>query len=555
MDPLYIGVDVGTGSARAGLFNARGELLASEAMEIKMWKPKRDFVEQSSENIWNSVVFCVQEILKKAGVSSDRVKGLGFDATCSLVCLDESDRPVTVSPSGEDSQNVIVWMDHRAKEYAEIINRTEHSVLEFVGKKISPEMELPKLLWLKNHLPDSWIKTKRFFDLPDYLTYRATGKEVRSLCSTVCKWTYLGHEGAESKDNIGHWSDSFFREIGLGDLVNENYARVGNRVRPVGERISGGLCSRSANELGLLEGTAVGVSIIDAHAGGLGMIGMDLKGQASFSEAPEKRLALIGGTSSCHMAVSKEPKFIEGVWGPYFSAMVPDLWLTEGGQSATGSLVDHVVFHSPGSNELIEQSREEGVNEYEYLNEVLDRLCEGKPMAWLTENFHVCPYFHGNRSPRANPNLVGMLSGLHLSTKVEDLAILYLATIQAIAYGTRHIIEEMNEAGFSIDLLCVCGGGCKNPVFLQQHADITGCSLVQGKEPESVLLGSAMIGAYASGGFSTLEQAMKSMASAGKTTKPELSLVEYHSKKYKVFHKLYEDQRSYKKIMDSPLNL
>ena len=82
---------------------------------------------------------------------------------------------------------------------------------------MSPEMEPPKLLWLKENQPATWSRTKRFFDLPDFLVYRATGVDVRSLCTTVCKWTYVGKER--------RWDESFFREIGLGDLVDEG-ARV-----------------------------------------------------------------------------------------------------------------------------------------------------------------------------------------------------------------------------------------------------------------------------------------------------------------------------------------
>ncbi len=190
-------------------------------------------------------------------------------------------------------------------------------------------METPKLLWLKKHMPKTWKRTVRFFDLPDFLTYRATGDETRSLCSLVCKWTYLGHKGYDGKG----WDVSFFKKIGLGDLATEKFRRIGQKVRPMGERVGNGLTAQAAKELGLLAGTPVSVSIIDAHAGGLGMLGARIKGKKVSAADLDKRLALIGGTSSCHMTVSAKPRFIPGIWGPYFSAMVPDFWLTEGGQS------------------------------------------------------------------------------------------------------------------------------------------------------------------------------------------------------------------------------
>ena len=146
----------------------------------------------------------------------------------------------------------------------------------------------------------------------------------------------------------------------------------------------------------------------------------------------------------------------------------------------------------------------DGGRVYELLNAALDRLAEAKGVpfpAALTRSLHVLPHFHGNRSPRADPTLLGAISGLRLSDGVDDLAVLYLATIQAIAQGTRHILEAMNARKYQIDTILMCGGGTKNPVFLREHADVTGCRVVLGREPEAVLLGAAMLGAVASGDF------------------------------------------------------
>lgn len=543
----FIGIDVGTGSARAGIFDIAGKCLNTAVQPIKMWTPKADFVEQSSEDIWVAVCHCVQGVLKDSKVEKEQVKGIGFDATCSLVALDQNDDPVTVSPTGKDEQNIIVWMDHRAIEQTARINATRHGVLDYVGGTISPEMETPKLLWLKENMSVSWQRTTRFFDLPDFLTYRATGDDTRSLCSTVCKWTYLKRDS--SGNDLSGWDDSFFKIIGLGDLVDEGYERIGQRVRPMGEPVGNGLSDIAANELGLNPGTPVGVSIIDAHAGGIGMLGASLDSNESIDY--DRRLALIGGTSSCHMAVSKESRLIRGIWGPYYSAMIPDFWLAEGGQSATGSLVDHTIKNHGAATELEQLAREQNISSYEFLNKRLELLAVNKPFpAVLTEELHVCPYFHGNRSPRANPALRGMISGLRLSTDLDDLALLYLATIQAIAYGTRHIIEEMNAKGYSIDTIFACGGGIKNPVFLREHADITDCRIVLTTEPEAVLIGSAILGAVSSGNFGSVTEAMTAMTTASQIIEPATGPTKiFHDKKYSVFHRMYEHQLNYKTLM------
>src|SRR5439155_21869307 len=236
---------------------------------------------------------------------------------------------------------------------------------------------------------------------PDFLTYRATGDETRSLCTTVCKWTYLGHEPPAVPGSVGRWEGTFFQQIGLGDLVEENYRRIGARVRPMGEPLGRGLTAAAASELGLRPGTAVGVGIIDAHAGGLGVLGAPLDGRAPGPADYNQRIALIGGTSSCHMAVSPQPRFVPGGWGPYYSAMVPGLWLTDGGKSATGALVDHVIASSAAGAALagrIVSAGPAGSTVHTLLNARLTELAAAVAFPALpTRDLHVLPYFHGNR--------------------------------------------------------------------------------------------------------------------------------------------------------------
>lgn len=545
----YLGIDVGTGSARAGIFDSRGRMQASAVEPIQMWKPAPDHVEQSSEDIWRACCRAARRARADAGLPSRAIRGIGFDATCSLVVLDADDRPVSVSMTANPEQNVIVWMDHRALEQAAEINRSRHPVLRYVGGVISPEMELPKLLWLKRRLPAAWRRAARFFDLPDFLTYRATGDETRSLCSLVCKWSYLGHRG----EGGAGWLPEFFREIQLGDLADDHFARIGRKVGPMGRPVGSGLAARAARELGLAAGTPVGGSIIDAHAGGVGMLGARLEGRAPSGAALNRRVALIGGTSSCLMAVSFQPRFIRGVWGPYYSAMVPGLWLTEGGQSATGALIDHVIFTHAAAPALLAEAKRTGRSVYDVLNQrvaALARADQAPFPAALTAGLHVLPDFHGNRSPRADPELRGVVSGLSLSATADDLARQYLAAIQAVACGTRHVIETLNRRGYAIDTLMVCGGGTKNPVFLREHADITGCRLVLPREPEAVLLGASILGAVAAGAFPSLLGAMAAMTAAGRVVPAAGGPVRrFHDAKYGVFLRMHSDYLAWGKIM------
>ncbi|CAO2841736.1 unnamed protein product [Amaranthus hypochondriacus] len=566
---VYLGVDVGTGSARAGLFDEKGKLLGFGSSPIQIWK-EGDCIEQSSTDIWLAVCSAVKSACSLANVDGKEVAGIGFAATCSLVAVDADGSPVTVSWSGDSRRNVIVWMDHRAVKQAEKINTCNSSVLQYCGGSISPEMEPPKLLWVKENLKESWSMAFRWMDLSDWLSYRATGDDTRSLCTTVCKWTYLGHahldqinEKTSRVMEACGWDDDFWEEIGLGDLIDGHHAKIGRSVAFPGHPLGSGLTPAAAKELGLEAGIPVGTSLIDAHAGGVGV--MESK-PASDSECEDDenegichRMVLVCGTSTCHMAVSSSKKFIPGVWGPFWSAMVPQYWLTEGGQSATGALLDHIVENHVASPNLANRAASQGTTVFALLNKMLESMTTELNLPFLsalTKDLHVLPDFHGNRSPIADPNAKGIISGLTLETSEKQLALLYLATVQGIAYGTRHIIEQCNANGHKIDTLLACGGLAKNPLYIQEHADITGYPVILPRENESVLLGAAILGSVAAKKYPSLHKAMKALNAAGQVVYPsqDPKVKKYHDAKYKIFRDLYEKQVSYRSIITEALN-
>ncbi len=542
MEQFVVGVDVGTGSARAGVFSLTGERRGMATQAIKMWRPKPEYAEQSSTDIWEAVGFAVREAVRESGVPPEAITGIGFDATCSLVALDSENNPLTVSPDGDPAQNIIVWMDHRATREADEINAGDHEALRYVGGKFSPEMEPPKLLWIKRHLPETWANAAKFLDLADFLTYQASRLDVRSLCTNVCKWGYRGQEN--------RWDTAFYDAIGIGDVLTTG--QVGTDIRPLGERI-GTLTPDAAAHFGLTTSCAVAVGIIDAHAGGLGLLGAAWEGTDGVDPAAlETVIALIGGTSNCHMAASREPKFIEGVWGPYFGAMVPGMWLTEGGQSAAGQLIDHVIEDSSAFADLAYVAEERGTTIYTILNQCVEQQRVDNDLAhaaYLTRDLHVLDYHLGNRSPHADPKARGMVDGLPLDISSDFDARLYLATVQAIAYGTREIIETLNRHGFSINRILATGGGTKNALWLQEHADITGLPVVLGRETESVLLGAAILGANASGAFASVTEAMRAMGKSGTTIDPNPGTRAYHDAKYAVYQSLYRSQREHRAMM------
>ncbi|KAM8710435.1 hypothetical protein ACLKA7_017108 [Drosophila subpalustris] len=545
----FVGVDVGTGSARAALVATDGRVVEQAVEAIKTWTPEPHYYEQSSTDIWNAICKVVK--LVTADVSEKQVKGIGFDATCSLVILGDSGAPLTVSKSGVEEQNIILWMDHRAEQETAEINAAKHPLLQFVGGQVSLEMEIPKLLWLKRHLPTTYKGIWRAFDLPDYLTWRATETDTRSLCSVVCKWNY---------DAAAHcWNEEYLRAADLEELTRDKCSALGSDVQPPGKPVGKGLSQRAASELGLEMGTVVSTSLIDAHAGALGMFGCrgyDKKETRANHDNIQGKMALIAGTSTCHMSITRNACFAQGIWGPYQDAIIPGYFLNEGGQSIAGHLLDHVLKTHESYAELKQELGEDKYI-YQHLNKLLCELANQRghsDVNFLTQDIHVWPDLHGNRSPVADPTLRGVLTGLDMTRGVESLAIKYLAFTQALAYGTRHIIDNLYEHKRSaFHTLLFCGGLAKNPLYVQCHADICNLPVLIPDEQEMVLVGAAALGAAASGHYDTLESASKAMGGTGQLLEPNQLTVELHNRKYSVFLKLLEHQRQYRDIMQGKI--
>jgi D-ribulokinase len=526
MRQAFIGVDVGTSSARAGVFDEKGSLLATARRPITVWHEAGNVVEQSSSEIWAACAASVRAAIAEAALPPSAVKGIGFDATCSLVVLDAAANPLTVSSSGDGQRNVIVWMDHRAIAEARLVNDTHDEVLQYVGGSISPEMEIPKLLWLKRHLPSTYRSAGHFFDLADYLSFRATGSTARSICTLACKWNFLAHER--------RWSDSYFERIGLGDLASDNYSKIGNEIVAPGTPLGIGLTKSAAYDFGLLEGTPVGAPLIDAHAGGVGTIGGREKPDQSVDVC--RRLAYIMGTSACIMATTSEPRFVPGVWGPYYSGMVPGFWLNEGGQSAAGAAIDHLIKSHPAYGEAVAAAHAGGLEVLEFLERrIVSRVQNPGEAALFARDIHVLPEFLGNRSPFADPDSRAIVAGMDLDVDIGSMERLFVAGLCGLAYGLADVVEAFRSHGLDSDLMVISGGAGRSSLVRQIMADTTGLTVAVPQTQEPVLLGAAMLGAVAGTRYGSIGEAMASMSAIGclsERTAP--GLADFHRTKREV---------------------
>ncbi|PJE29402.1 Ribulokinase [Pseudooceanicola marinus] len=507
MADLFIGVDVGTGSARAGVFDAAGALLATAKRDIDMHRNDAGHVEQSSAQVWEAVCASVREAMGQAGAAPSAVRGIGFDATCSLV-VQGAEGGLPVGDPDHPERDIIVWMDHRALDQAARINAGQHDVLKYVGGRISPEMETPKLLWLKENRAEVYGAARHFFDLTDFLTWRATGALDRSACTVTCKWTYLAHED--------RWDPDYFSAIGLGDLADEGFARIGASVVHPGTALGAGLTEEAAASLGLAPGTAVAAGLIDAHAGGIGTVAAS-GGAGDATHC----LGYVFGTSSCTMTTTADPAFVPGVWGPYYSAMVPGMWLNEGGQSAAGAAIAQLVTLHPATAEAERLAQAAGKGLVPYLaDRALELAGDPSEAVRLAKGLHVVPEFLGNRAPFADPQARAVIAGQGMEQGVDSLVALYVAGVCGLGYGLRQIIETQAAHGAPIDTISVSGGAGTHALTRQILADATGHPVEVTECAEPVLLGSAMLGAVAAGAQPDLQTAMPAMSRIAATCQP-----------------------------------
>ncbi|KAG8886539.1 hypothetical protein FRB97_003050 [Tulasnella sp. 331] len=595
------GIDVGTGSARAAIVSQTGEIVASSAHETKLWRnPSNPAIfEQSTSDTWAQITSCVRKALEDAKISPEQIKGIGFDATCSLAVTDLDGKPISISEQdrfGEPGErDIILWSDHRAEKEANEINQSSSEVLQFVGGVMSLEMEIPKILWLKRHLSEEQFAKCLFFDLPDYLTYRATGSQVRSNCSLVCKTSFVPPGVTEL--SMGFDPD-FLNIIGMPDLARDT-KRIGGGgvVLTAGLPVGSGLSNQSAQELGLLEGTPVGSAVIDAYAGWIGTVaaryktgsttvGKGLSDHPSIQEST-KRLAAVAGTSTCHLAQSKNGIFVPGVWGPYKDAVFPGWWMNEGGQSATGQLIDFVIKNHPAYPELKVLSSESKESIHDILEAKLEELRQVTSAAGgtletftgLTKDVHMYPDFHGNRSPLADSKMRGSISGLSLDNSIIDLALKFNVTLEAIALQTRHILDEMNGKGHDIDSIYMSGSQAHNKPLMQLIADVCRVPVILPHSPSAaVVVGAAMLGRFAAEVSEThgkpdkaeifcdqktaanvgmaererLWEIMVEMTQPGTRVEPAASLRDERllQAKYKIFRESIEIQRRWRKEME-----
>ncbi len=478
-DATYVlGLDVGTQSLRAALVDLSGKTVAFGVSPIETQYPRPGWAEQRPLDWWEGAKAAVGKALASGGVRPEQVIGVGLDCTsCTVVACGDDGTPL---------RPALLWMDQRSFREADEISGTNDPALRYVSGRVSPEWMLPKALWLKRNEPETYAKAGRVVECTDWMMHRLTGDWSLSLNHVAVKWNYARPDGG--------WPLRLLNSVGLDDLTGKWPERIVALGK--GDAV---LTAAAAAELGLKAGTPVAQGGIDAY---LGMLGLGATADGD--------VAVIVGSSTCHLAQSREGVFGSGASGCYPDATVEGLYTVEAGQTATGSMLDWYRRHFAGREQA--EADQRGVNVYE----ILDAQAAAVPAG--SEGLVVRDDWQGNRTPFKNPQARGAITGLSLAHGPGHV---FRALYEATACGTRHILEDASAHGLRVERVFVGGGGAKSPLWLRIHADVLKRPVHLTRETESCALGSAMAAAVAAGVHVDFDAAAAAMVAVERVVEPD----------------------------------
>ncbi|MGB4595347.1 MAG: ribulokinase [Anaerolineaceae bacterium] len=505
MEKYVIGVDFGTESGRAVLVNAAdGREIATavypysngvidEHLPESNLRLEPDWALQDPQDYLRTFQNTIPAVLRQSGIDPKDVIGVGIDFTaCTMLPAKNDGTPLCFLPKYRSNPHawVKLWKHHAAQPEADQINQTARDLgepwLEKYGGKISSEWFFSKVLQIVHEAPEIYDAADRMIDAADWVVWQLTGIETRNSCTA-------GYKAIWSKKK-GFPSDEFFKALHpkMEHVVDEKMSR---EIQPVGQK-AGSLTPQAAAWTGLKPGTAVAIANVDAHVA---------VPAATVTEAG--RMVMIMGTSTCHMVLGKEEQLVPGICGYVEDGIIPGFVGYEAGQSCVGDhfawFIDNCV---PASYQ--EEASRRDMNIHALLEEKAANLKVGE------SGLVALDWWNGNRSVLVDVDLTGMVLGMTLATKPEEI---YRALIEATAYGTRMIVEDFQEHGVPIQELVACGGlPDKNKLLMQIYADVMGMPFKVSASKQTPALGSAMFGAVAAGkaagGYDSIFDAAKAAA-------------------------------------------
>lgn len=498
-----LGIDFGTLSGRAILVDVeRGEEVASGMLEyahgvmdeqLPSGKPLGvDWALQHPQDYLDVFTKLVPQVVRDSGISKDEIVGIGIDFTgCTPLPVLADGTPLCFLPEYVDEPNAYVklWKHHAAQDKANRLNEVAEARgekwLQRYGGKISSEWLFPKLWQILDESPEIYERMDYFLESADWVVWQLTGNQRRNACLAGYKAIWSEAEGYPSPEFF-EALDPRLKNV-VKEKLREDIYRQGDKA--------GGLTAQMAEAMGLNEGTAVAIANADAHAS-VPAVTIDSKG---------KMLAIIG-TSTCHMLLSDKEALVPGICGYVVDGIIPGYLGYEAGQSCVGDhfnwIVDTIV-----PPEYFAAAKERGVNIHQYLQELAGKQAVGE------SGLLALDWWNGNRSVLVDADLTGMILGLDLRTKPEEI---YRAVVEATAFGTRMIIENFRKHGIAVDEFYAAGGIAeKSPFIMQIYADVIKLPIRLSGSAQGPALGAAIFGAVAAGraqgGWDTIAEASQAM--------------------------------------------
>ncbi len=523
-----IGIDYGTQSGRAVVVEiGTGNILAQSVKDYThgvmdeylpdgITKLGHDWALEHPADYIEVLETAVPEVLKKSGVSPLDIIGVGIDFTaCTLIAVDSEGTPLCFKDEFKSNPHAYIklWKHHAAQKQANRLNEIAKSrgedFLRRYGGKISSEWMMPKIMQTLEEDKSVFDAADRFMESADWVVMQLTGNERRNSCTAGYKATWHKKKGYPSKD--------FFKAL-APELENIVEDKLSKDIYSLGTK-AGELTAEAAGLTGLPEGTAVAVANVDAHVS-MPAVGITRAGQ----------MLMIMGTSTCHMVLGEDEKIVSGMCGVVEDGIMPGYLGYEAGQSCVGDHFKWFVENCVPAS-YINDAKSQNISIHELLRNKASILRPGQ------SGLVALDWWNGNRSILVDADLTGIIIGMTLLTKPEEI---YRALIEATAYGTRMIIETFRNSGVAIDSLYAAGGIAeKDPMMMQIYADVTGMEIKIAKSDQSPALGSAMFGAVAAGaskgGYDTIFEAAAEMGGVKNRTYAPVS------ENSELYNKLYEE--------------
>src|SRR6478735_268307 len=493
-----IGVDFGTLTARAVVVRVSDGQEAGTAVHayrhgvIDQRLPTSgeplppDWALQDPDDYVESMTAAVRGALADSGVEAGDVIGIGTDFTaCTMVPTLADGTPLSHLADFKDRPHAFVklWKHHAAQPEADRINavaagRGEPWLARY-GGLISSEWEYAKALELLRDDSEVYRTMERWVEAADWIVWQLCGEYVRNACSAGYKGI-LQDGRYPSRDYLAEVDPAFVDFVDT--KLDQPIGRLGDRA--------GSLTAEMAARLGLAEGIAVAVGNVDAH----------VTAPAARAVGPGQLVAIMG-TSTCHVVNGEQLREAPGMCGVVDGGIIDGLWGYEAGQSGVGDLFGWFVDSGVPAAYHDDAARR-GVSVHDHLSLL------GAAQAVGQHGLLALAWHNGNRSVLVNHELSGLVVGLTVTTRPEDV---YRALMEATAFGARTIVETLTASGVPVDEYIVAGGLTKNPVLMQIYADVLRLPLSVIGSEQGPALGSAIHAAVAAGAHPDVPAAAESM--------------------------------------------